>query len=54
MASSVPETSKWFAHDIAGFSDAELDEYLKANGNHVIVDDWENLMKDQDFIQRLR
>ncbi|KAH9203744.1 hypothetical protein DL95DRAFT_399072 [Leptodontidium sp. 2 PMI_412] len=52
MASSRTETSKLFAGDIAAYSDAELDQYLEANGRCVKVEDPKNL--PQDFIQRLR
>ncbi|PQE09032.1 ankyrin 23 unc44 protein [Rutstroemia sp. NJR-2017a BBW] len=52
MPSSQTETAKLFAGDIAAYSDAEVDQYLEANGRCVKVEDPENL--PEDFIQRLR
>ncbi|MCJ1484893.1 hypothetical protein MMC06_005066, partial [Schaereria dolodes] len=43
-----------FTRDIVAYNDVELDQYLEANGRFVKVEDPENLMRDKDFIQRLR
>ncbi|KAL8913492.1 MAG: hypothetical protein Q9171_001680 [Xanthocarpia ochracea] len=44
--------SKLFASDIALFGDAQLDQYLEANGRCVRVEDPDNL--SQAFLERLR
>lgn len=57
MASSEPTASKYFACDVAAYSDAELDHFLeehRLDGGAMVVEveDPENL--PQSFIQRLR
>lgn len=57
MASSEDPAPKYFARDIAAYSDAELDQYLEEHrldggAMAVEVEDPENL--PQSFIERLR
>ncbi|OBT39341.1 hypothetical protein VE00_10541 [Pseudogymnoascus sp. WSF 3629] len=54
MAPSLPKASKLFTRHIVAYGDDELAQYLQANGRFVDVEDYKNLIKDKDFIERLR